>query len=95
MDKAVLRIVTDSNKVLVQEKGVVSEAMRGYARDLLSLGVATTQVDDILHLSGGLFGKNINGHLSHRTVGRARDEGGIASKMQLAEEGRDATGECY
>ncbi|KAJ7248128.1 hypothetical protein B0H12DRAFT_1000452, partial [Mycena haematopus] len=70
----------------VTSKGIYTVEARKLARIMADSGCARSKVGPLMEHIGGVFGIQINRAMSRRTVGRAIEEGGVASKMQVAYE---------
>ncbi|SJL15896.1 uncharacterized protein ARMOST_19404 [Armillaria ostoyae] len=67
-------------------KGVYTPQARALAHDLVKAGISQKHVGEVIYLIAKYTGLSVKGAMSHRTVGRAITEDGVAAKLQLAYE---------
>lgn len=88
VEKAVEKIQAEDtgNTHNMKDKGVFTEDTRETVRELVELGVPVEKVGRAFEAVAKGVGKKVVGSIDPRSVSRIVTEGGIASKMQLAEE---------
>ncbi|KAJ7075390.1 hypothetical protein B0H15DRAFT_791892, partial [Mycena belliarum] len=70
----------------ITEKGIYTMEARKLARIMVDSGCARGKVGSLMKEIGSVFGVHISRGISRRTVGRAIEEGGVGTKMQVAYE---------
>ncbi|KII95110.1 hypothetical protein PLICRDRAFT_69546, partial [Plicaturopsis crispa FD-325 SS-3] len=71
-------------------KGGYTPCVRSLARKLVKAGCSQEHVGPTIASIASMLGISVKGRISRRTVGRALREGGIASKIQLGHEVKNA-----
>ena len=87
------RRANQAAKVYLIRKGAYTRETRRLVRELVGLGCPASSVRDILSSCARAWNLDLVGHLSSRTVKRAVEEGGIATKMQIGDVINKAGGE--
>ncbi|KAI0738461.1 hypothetical protein C8Q80DRAFT_1113708 [Daedaleopsis nitida] len=76
----------------LKKHGIITSAARATVRELVALGVPVKKVNRVLAVLARLTGVTVIGSIDGRSVRRIVLEGGIAARIQLVEEIRDADG---
>jgi chromosome segregation ATPase len=86
MEKVMSSIQAKSTTVFMKAKGVITEGFKRLYRHLLDHGVATTEVNGVIHEVAGVLGVTVINHVSPHSVRRANTEGAVHNHVQVAVE---------
>jgi F0F1-type ATP synthase membrane subunit b/b' len=84
--KAITGIQQHAASVSMKIKGAISEPFKRLYRQLLDHGVATTEVNQVIHNVADVVGVSVTDHVSAHSVRRANTEGYIHAQVQVAAE---------
>lgn len=85
VEKTVLQEHSVNCVIHLKEKGVIPDNVRAMVRDLVSGGISAQQLPQAIHTFAAHNNMSVEGSIDKRSVGRIMLEGGIASRIQVAE----------
>jgi hypothetical protein len=79
-------IQAKSTTVSMKAKGVITKGFKRLYRHLLDHGVATTEVDGVIHKVASVLGVTVINHVSPHSIRRANTKGAVHNHIQVAVE---------
>ena len=83
---AVAKVSTECSTFKLKEKRVIPAPICTLTCELVHFGIPVAKIDSTIHTTAKTLGISIEGSLTKRSVSCIMLEGGIATKMQIADE---------